>query len=149
MVGTQIENVGIGGRTTQQLIDEFPTKVHAKFYRPGAQVVFFEYINSSADAATEDTLIRSYVSQAKGLGWFVWVCTAPNSADSSAAKLLTVNAALRSDHSFADGFIDYAAAPELDPPGSGANPTYYADSKHLTQAGYAVLAALAVAALTA
>lgn len=148
MPGVQIENVGIGGRTTQQLIDEFPTKVHAKFYRPGAKLVWFEYINSPADAATENTLIRAYVSQAKALGWVVFTCTAPNSADSAAAKLVSVNAALRADHSFTDGFIDYAAAAQLNPAGNGANPTYYSDAKHLTQAGYGVLASLALSSLS-
>lgn len=142
-----VANVGVGGKTTQQLIDDFTAKV-APLYRQNAELVFFEEHNSfnvgggNNTVAAEQILVQTYVSRAKSVGFKVWICTPPPSGDTAVNALLTPYSVwLRANHGFADGFIDLNVIPELTPPGITDNPTYFSDAVHLTSAGYGKLAA--------
>ena len=140
---TGVVNLGVGGKTTAQLTSDFAGKVQPYFI-PGAELVFFEAVNSiggGSTAAQELALQKTYVAQARAAGWRVRVCTAPPTANASAATIDAFNVLLRADHAWADAFTDLAACPELTPAGDVANPTYYFDTIHLKAAGYGVLAA--------
>lgn len=141
-----VANLGIGGKTTQQLIDDFSTKV-APRYRQNAELVFFEQHNSfnagggNVSVETEKTLVQTYVSRAKAAGFKVWICSPPPTGDTAVnAKIAPYSTWLSANHDFADGFIDLNSIPELTPPGIADNPTYFSDAVHLTSVGYGVLA---------
>lgn len=142
-------NVGIGGKTTQQLIDDFASKTAPQF-RNGADLVWFEQRNGFAAGQTveqEQTLAQTYTALAKAAGFRVWICSPPPTADAHATKIQEYSTWLRSNHAFADGFIDLNACAELTPAGVDDNPTYYSDATHLTAAGYGILAATIYAEL--
>jgi hypothetical protein len=143
-----VTNVGIAGKTTQQLIDGFAANV-APSYSAGAELVFFEQYNSfnpfngNRTVEQEKALVQTYVSQAQTAGFKVWICSPPPTMDTDINdKITPYTVWLRDHHGFADGFIDLNALSVLTPPGYIDNPTYFSDSVHLTTAGYAAVAAL-------
>lgn len=150
-----VVNTGVSGKTTQQLIDDFSTKVVPR-YVPGAELIWFEQYNSfnpfngNVSVSTEQTLVRTYVAQAQAAGFKVWICTPTPTSDSDINdKITEYSTWLRSNHSFANGgFIDLNAAAAFTPPGQVANPSHFFDSVHLTSKGYAVLAATVFAGIT-
>lgn len=146
--GVPVTNVAASGKTTQNLIDDFATKT-APLVSTGAELVFFEQYNSfnpfngNRSVVQEQTLVQTYVSQAKAAGFKVWICAPPPTSDTDINDKITSYAAwLRDNHGFADGFIDLHALAVLKPPGSTANATYYSDSVHLTTTGYGSVASL-------
>jgi hypothetical protein len=141
-----VTNVGVAGKTTQNLIDTFSTKT-APYYQPGAELVFFEQynefnpFNGNSSVAAEQTRVHTYVSQAQAAGFKVWICSPPPTIDSPIdAKIQTYSAWLRQNHSFAYGFIDFNAMAEFYPPGWIDNPTYFSDSVHLTTLAHHLMA---------
>ena len=153
--GVEVMNVGVNGQTTQQLIDALPAKAAANFVA-GAELIYFEQYNSfnptngNSTVAAEQTRAQAYVAQAKAAGFKVWICTPPLTSDTDINdKIVLYTAWLRSNHAFADGFIDLQAMPQLNPAGAAANPTYYRDSAHLTTLGYGAVAAQVHTTLTA
>lgn len=117
----------------------------------GAQLIFFEWRNSLAGGTTiadEKVKIADYCTQAQTAGFFVWLATAPPTADGVSSGVDEINTWVRENwESMADGLIDFAAIPELTPAGVTLNPTYYSDATHLTDAGYALMATVAQTAL--
>ena len=147
---------GFGGRTSAQLISEFDSVVGVlknDWYSQNV-VVMFEVRNSFIAFVSAETIIAehiTYCQNATAAGWKVIVCTAPGSDGTQAGENIPgeVNAYIRANwRDFADGFVDLEAAPEFSPSGDVLNPTHYSDGVHLTDAGYAVVAALVAAAVT-
>jgi hypothetical protein len=148
-----VTNLGVSGKRTQQLIDDFNGKVRP-YSRQGAELVFFEQYNSFSptqgnnSVETEKALAQQYVAQAQTGGFEVWICTPPPTSDTDINDKITLYSVwLRANHGFANGFIDLNAIPELTPPGNIANPTYFSESAHLTTVGYAALATKVYAAI--
>jgi lysophospholipase L1-like esterase len=147
---------GLGGQTSQQMVDGFSTRV-LPFYDPlfaRSALVFFEVRNSSVagqTAAQIQAQHQAYAALGRGAGFRVFVCTAPGSdgEPKGVGVAGAVNAWIRANwQSFANGFVDLEDAPQFTPSGSVLNPTYYSDGVHLTDAGYAVVAALVRTAIT-
>lgn len=146
--GVPVSNIAASGKTTQNLIDDFAAN-GAPLYTAGAELVFFEQYNSfnpfngNRSVAQEQALVQTYVSQAKAVGFKVWICTPPPTSDSDINDKITLYAEwLRANHGFADGFIDLHSLAVMKPAGSTGNPTYFSDSVHLTTAGSAAVAGL-------
>jgi lysophospholipase L1-like esterase len=144
-----VANRGVGGSTTAQRVAGFEASVH-RFFVPGRRnvVVFFETVNSlSVGGATVQETIdanRAYVEQAVSLGWEVILCTAPLADTAHETNIGLVNDGVRAGWASwgASALVELEEAAELNPPGVSDNPTYYADTTHLTNDGYAVVAAL-------
>ncbi len=149
-------NIGQGGITTQQLVDGFTSRT-LPFYDGiyGRSVlVFFELYNSFTAAAQNAAQIQAqylaYAARARAAGFFLIVCTAPPSVLGPRGVGIpgAVNAWIRANwQSFADSFVELETISQFTPPGSVANPTYYFDTVHLTDAGYALVAAAVQAAI--
>jgi lysophospholipase L1-like esterase len=56
------------------------------------------------------------------------------------SKKDALNASLRADHSFSDGFADVSSDPIIGPDAAVNDTTYYADGVHPTSAGYYIMA---------
>lgn len=150
----EVINVGVGGATTQDVIDAFDSTVQPE-YRPGYGrniLIFFEFRNEiggglSAAQAFAQTQALCELAASRS-NWEIWVCTAPPTAEAYQSTIDDANTLLRAGYSsFADVLVDLDAIPELTPAGSSANPTYYDDTTHLEDEGYALLAAAVHAAL--
>lgn len=150
-----VHDSGHGGDKTQQLVDEFATGI-APFFDPlfeRTAVVMFEVRNSTVDGKTAAQILASY--QAYGAachaaGMKLVACTAPPTDGDAVGQGVAgaANALIRANwQSFADAFVDLELVPQLTPAGSLANPTYYSDGVHLTDAGYALVASSVQSAL--
>lgn len=153
--GIPVTNTGVAGKTTQNRIDAFSAEV-APYYAAGAELVFFEQYNSfnpfngNRTVEQEKALVQTYVSQAQGAGFKVWICSPPPTMDTDINdKITPYSVWLRGNHGFADGFIDFNALSVLTPPGYIDNPTYFSDSVHLTTRGHAAMADLVYSVITA
>lgn len=137
---------GFSGFETPELTANFVAEVHAlKSASAKANVVLFSEVTNDIDggASAADAIahVLEYVAQARSLGWLVATLTCtPRDNTTFQAKIDTVNAYLRANVSAVSDFplIDVAANPLLVDP---YNVTYYTDGLHLTDAGYAVIAA--------
>lgn len=150
-----VHDRGLGGATTADFINGFFTNefqfVDSAF--ECSYLVFFEVRNStrSLDATTVYNEHVKYAQIAKGRGFTVVVCTAPPTDGDAVGQGTAgaVNAMIRANwRSFADKFIDLELVPQFTPAGSVANPTYYSDGVHLTDAGYAIIANMVFASTT-
>lgn len=127
--------------------------------RPGGPnlIVFWEgandlYYGSSPQKALEN--LRLYVAHRHAAGFKVIIGTLLPRNDAGLpsdyeTKRQAVNAALRADwQTFADGFVDLAADPDMGPAGSWQNATYFLpDRVHLNEAGARRIAAHVGAAI--
>ena len=154
--GRDVHDRGFGGQKTSDMIAGFATRV-LPFYDPvflKNVYVFFEVRNSTQASVPVATVQQEHVTlglMAQQAGFFVVVCSAPGS-DGAPAGTGTpgqVNAWLRANwQTFAHAFIDLEQRPEFTPSGNILNPTHYSDGVHLSDAGYAVVAAAVQQAIT-
>lgn len=89
---------------------------------------------SSVTPATCYGNIQSYCNARHAVGWKCVVLTLPSNQfiDTPRTQL---NNMLRSNHSFADGFVDFAGTP-YDPIGAWSNTTWFqSDGVHWTEQG--------------
>jgi lysophospholipase L1-like esterase len=157
--GATVTNKGIGGQTTQQMIDDATTDVDP-LYNAGVKSVLVAWemgndLYFNADVSGAETRFASYCAARQAAGWKVVVCNLPArdhsvtnggvspGGDSDAAyntKRLSLNTWLAANWAtFADGFVDLAA----DAAFTTFNSTYFnADRVHLTDAGYQKVADL-------
>jgi lysophospholipase L1-like esterase len=144
-----VHDRGLGGASTQDMIDGFATRVEPFFdaFFSRNALVFFEVRNSTVDGQTAAQILAQYQEYAelgRAAGFWVVACTAPPTDGDAVGQGVAgaANTLIRANwESFADAFIDLELVPEFTPAGNIANPTYYSDGVHLTDAGYALIAA--------
>lgn len=105
-------------------------------------------LRAGTPATTLISAIQSVIGKAKAAGFISYVATVMNDdqTGANATQKQTYNTWLRNNWpSFADGILDFQAAPELQDPN---NTTYFVDKLHPTVAGQAVMARVAQLALT-
>jgi lysophospholipase L1-like esterase len=143
-----VHDSGHGGDTTETLLSEFPTGI-APFFDPvfaRSIVVMFEVRNSSVAGKTAAQILASYQSYgaaARAAGFRFIAGTAPPTDGDAVGHGVAgaANALIRANWpSFADGLVDLELVPQFTPAGDIANPTYYSDGVHMTDAGYALIA---------
>jgi hypothetical protein len=143
-----INDYSYPGKTTLQLIAEFPTVV-APFVHEGDILIFWEHTNDLTTAIGNRTPAQAlqdakdYVTLAHNAGLIVITLNVipRSSASFTDAKRLSFNALLDADHSWCDEYINICAEPEFDSDSDKLNTTYYnADEIHLTTAGYTIIA---------
>lgn len=143
-----VHDRGLGGQTTQQMIDGFNTRVlpfFDSFYLRN-YLVFFEVRNSTTNGQTASQILsqyQTYSALGRAAGFYVVACTAPPTDGDAVGQGVAgaANALIRANwRSFADAFIDLELVPQFTPAGNLANPTYFSDGVHLTDAGYALIA---------
>lgn len=143
-----INDYSYPGKTTLQLIAEFPTVV-APFVHEGDILIFWEHTNDLTTAIGNRTPAQAlqdakdYVTLAHNMGLIVITLNViPRAAASfTDAKRLSFNALLDADHGWIDEYIDICAEPEFNADSDKLNTIYYnADEIHLTTAGYTVIA---------
>lgn len=163
--GTTVTNKGVGGQTTQQMIDDATTDVDPLYNAEVRSVlVAWEmgndlYFNGNVTGA--ETRFQSYCAARQTANWKVVVCNLPArdhsvtnggvspAGDSDATyntKRLALNAWLAANWAtFADGFVDLAA----DAAFTVYNTTYFnSDHVHLSDAGYQKVADLVAPVIT-
>ncbi len=150
-----INDYSFPGKTTLQLISDFPTVV-APFVHEGDILVFWEHTNDltgtlgnrTPSQALQDA--KDYVTLAHNAGLIVIslnVIPRLNTSFSDATRL-AFNALIDADNSWLDGYINICAEPEFDENADRLNTTYYnADKVHLKDAGYAIVGSVVSAAL--
>lgn len=152
--GRDVHDSGHGGDTTQGLVDEFATKI-APFYDPlitTNAVVMFEVRNSTTGGQTAAQILasyRAYGAAAHAAGFRFIAATAPPTDGDAVGQGVAgaANALIRATwRTFADEFVDLELRPEFTPAGSIANPTYFSDGVHGTDAMYVIIAAEALSA---
>lgn len=144
-----VHDSGHGGDTTQQLVDEFASGIAPFFDGLFARnvVVMFEVRNSTTNGQTAAQILASYQAYgaaARAAGFKFVAGTAPPTDGDAVGQGVAgaANALIRANWpSFADALVDLELRPEFTPAGNIANATYYSDGVHLTDAGYAVIAA--------
>lgn len=143
-----INDYSFPGKTTLQLISDFPTVV-APFVHEGDILVFWEHTNDLTGTLGNRTPAQAlqdakdYVTLAHNAGLIVISLNVIPRLNTSFtdAKRLSFNALLDADHGWIDEYIDICAEPEFDSNSDRLNTTYYnADEIHLTKAGYTVIA---------
>lgn len=148
-------NSGVAGQTINQMdtdavnVDKFIDRLAT-----GNVCCFWGGTNDLAAGtalATVESRYQTYCADRQAYGWTVVAFTMMDRIDFTSGQRTdhdTFNTWLRANYTtFADALVDVAAAAQLSPAGSGANPTYYSDGVHLTDAGYQVVADLAYAAV--
>lgn len=142
---------GFDGFTTPQLTANFAAEVHALYAASvGRNVVLInEGGNQIKNGATVQEAIDSmlaYCSQARDLGWEVWISTATPRVNTTQvmANIAAFNDYLRAHVlDFGSKLVDFAADPSLD---DAHDLTFYnPDGIHPTDAGYAAIANVAFA----
>jgi len=143
-----INDYSFPGKTTLQLIAEFPTVV-APFVHEGDILIFWEHTNDLTTSLGNRTPAQAlqdakdYVTLAHNAGLIVIslnVIPRLNTSFSDATRL-AFNALIDADNSWLDGYINICAEPEFDANADRLNTTYYnADEIHLTTAGYTIIA---------
>jgi lysophospholipase L1-like esterase len=150
-----VHDSGHGGDTTQQLVSEFAAGI-APFFDPlfeRTAVVMFEVRNSTTGGQSAAQILASYQAYgaaARAAGMRFVAGTAPPTDGDAVGQGVAgaANALIRANWaSFADALVDFELLPQFTPAGSVANPTYYSDGVHLTDAGYALIAASVQAVL--
>lgn len=144
--GVPVYNHGTIGIAGGALYTELPTVLAN--YPSGERVyILLEVGNSIAFGSTDGDVpwLKRACQMARYRGCKVISLTCYPRADLTApqdAQRTAANAVLIADVAqYADTVCDTAAIPQFTPPGSGANPTYFVDVAHLTDAGYALKAA--------
>lgn len=139
---------GFDGFTTTQLTANFATEVHALLSTSVGKnvVVIHEGANEIKNGLTVQQAIDNmitYCTQARNLGWEVWLCTATPRVNTAQveANIASWNAYVRANAGPVFGarrLIDLEADPSLS---NAHDLTYYnVDGIHPTDAGYAVIA---------
>ena len=145
-------NIGRSGYTVAQMSSDASTRIDFRFRSSRIHniLVLFGGTNDlyyGADAATTYNNIVTYVTARRNAGYKVIINTIlPRSGGVTPvtfeADRQTVNTLLRNNwQSFADGLSDIASSTIIGQAGDESNATYYADSIHPTNAGYAIVAA--------
>lgn len=154
-VARDIADRGHGGDTTEFILDNFFSDefllLDKTFDR--SVLVMFEVRNSTVAGRSAQQIYESYVAygnRARGAGYWVLACTAPPTGGDPAGQGVAgaANALIRANWpSFANGFVDLERVPQFTPSGSSANPTYYSDDVHGTDAMYALIAQIFLQAI--
>lgn len=154
-----LTNIGVGGQLMQTILANGATAVDPlyKYYRSNNYVSLLGGTNDldsgSSDASTTYGYIVSYSQARRTAGYKVIVNTIlPRGAGAQGiafeALRQTVNSSIRANwESFADGISDIGADPIIGTFGANLNATYYTDTTHMTNAGYAILASHVAAAV--
>ena len=140
---------GVGGRRTQVLIDEFPTKILPNFQK-GDIVVMWEITNHAHDETTDTTgvilynKVVDYCNMDRSYGGYIILITGiardmtgfddANISD----RIFACNALIRANAStICDGVADFGALSIFDSKADVANSTYYmTDRTHIKNAAY-------------
>lgn len=156
VAGCTITNVGVSGRTTQELIATQSTVVNPLYVAGKRNIVLvFEMINdifnNCLDAATAYAHIVTLCGNLKAAGWEVWVggttvrnvSVAPSNSCGSAAAIEAIsnaaNALVAANAlTIADGYLNLRRNTNLTDP--DLYTAYLADSIHYNDAGYYLLA---------
>lgn len=144
MTGTKppMFSYALGGRTVQQLIDEFGTKI-APYIKPNDILVFNEATNSLQSLQNKDSVYNQIVRysnlvHAKGAKIVVLTLTARTVAagyGNFETDRLALNVLIRNSSSF-DAVCDVGGLTEFNSTAAAGNATYYnADGLHLESAG--------------
>jgi hypothetical protein len=129
-----------GGKTTSQIVTEFPTRI-APFFKRGDIYIFWDTINDlNVGRTVAQTIVSTKAAAelaiAQGYRVYTLNCININNAPVEASRLL-YNAQIVLETPFCDGIIDIASISVLNAANSFSNPTFYnADGVHLTTAGY-------------
>lgn len=154
--GWDVSNQGVGGDTTQDLIDRgLDSWFDAG--RAANVIVLWEITNDvklNEDAAGAYSRVITWCGDSRAAGFKVIVATCIDRSESLPGAWETnrqaVNANIRENWaSFADGIVDLGLAPHLGPAGSALDPTYFDDGVHLTNTGYAIVAKMVYDAVVA
>lgn len=142
---------GVTGKTTTQLIADFPTKI-APYLKINDIVILWEITNdlNSNDLTSQqgyDNLV-TYAGLVHALGakvvmlGFIGRDNAGQDADIN-TRGFGVNTLINADHSWCDGWVDLGADAAFNSQAAASNATYYnADKIHLTNVGYDLVASL-------
>lgn len=148
----EVTNFGVGGQRIDQMSSDFSNQVgNVWSHRSRNIYVAWEFANSmvTRDAATCQADFTTLCNAAVTAGYTVVALTITGSTGQSAdwyTRRTACNTWLRdSARLVRNGGIFHAlcdidARAEFTPAGSIANPTYYSDNIHLTEAGYAIVA---------
>lgn len=155
-------NIGVVSQTIQQMQSDAASQIDPMRRGNLRTVIVWGGTNDlqgGASAATTYSRIVTYCQARKAAGWKVIVLSIlPRQASSTfETDRQTVNASLLADFptttaftnirrggTYADVFVNVGADATIGAPGSQNNTTYYdADTIHLKNAGYAIVAALA------
>lgn len=149
LLGSQVkrvQNLGINGRSTTQLLTDFYTQ-QSLAYRGLKNIVILDeatndiWFNYSTTAAAARSAMMALVSLWKGIGCRVILGDIIARVDFSAgqrAEAVAYNSALAADHSFADGYVRLSArfTDYTD------ETVYHTDHLHLNTNGYAIKAGM-------
>jgi lysophospholipase L1-like esterase len=150
LTGVVVQDYSYQGKTSAQLLAEFPTVVQP-YVNKGDVIVFWDGRNSMANnignLSPANALIdaKAYCANAISLGLKVITLTCiPTSTTYVAdADRLTFNTNMLADTSFCNAVVDPCALTEFNSVADLSNATYYnADQIHLTTAGYTLIANL-------
>jgi lysophospholipase L1-like esterase len=148
-------NFGVGGQTTGDMESDAATQIDTLIL-PGVQNILFAweignriYFNGNVSAA--QTEFQTYCENRQAAGYTVIVITLTPRNQSTAfgddvttfnTKLASANTWLRANYtSFASGLVDVALDDRLS---DYLDTTYFSDGIHYTNAGYGVVAELAL-----
>jgi lysophospholipase L1-like esterase len=146
-------NLGVSSKTTANILAEsdYVNATHLGTNKTDDIIVVWAgsadlYISvGTSDAITTYNNLRAFCLKEKALGAKVIVLTMlprpNNTVVFSKTEYLAYNALIRAHWTeFADGLADVQLDPTIGTDESNYNTTYYADTVHLTQAGYAIVA---------
>ena len=148
--------VGAGGRPVKDCLSLFDTDVRPLYDpRAGHNVIFFHAgdndITQGSNARQAYDALTAYVARAHRQGWSVVVSTELQRFDlpeAMRAELTAFNALVLANAAGADGVADFGGDATMGGIANRRNPTYYTmDGVHPADAGYAILAGLAAAAI--
>jgi lysophospholipase L1-like esterase len=129
-----------GGKTTTQIVSEFPTRI-APYFKVNDVYIFWDGIN---DLNTGKTVAQTLASSktlatlAKAQGYKVYTltCTSVNNVVVEPLRI-QYNTLLLADTSFWDGVVDLTTIGVISDLNAYTNTTYFnADGVHFTTAGY-------------
>jgi len=143
------QHYGVAGKTTTQLIADFPTKV-APIIRKGDRVYFWEITNDlnlghvTAQQAYDNVVTYAGLVHAKGAKIYVINFIARNESGQDAdvnTRGFAVNALLAANSSLFDRIIDVGSRAEFDDVTDASDTRYYnADKLHLVTRGLDTIA---------
>lgn len=151
-------NVATSGHATTDVISSLTTDVILKRHYHGLNYACIwigtNDLEAGTTAATTYANIVSICQSCQAAGFRVVVLTLlpRNATDQTAfdAARASVNTSLRANWAtFANALADVAADSRIGDDGDWSDGTYFSDSVHLTDAGYAIVAGVVVTALTA
>lgn len=155
----QVTNSGQSGFHTPDLTANFASLVQSHYVGRTRNILIVNEIGndlvsggegSGVDEATARGNMQALIAKGRFYGWrVIFATTTPRDAShftsEQQAAADNINDFFRNNPSERDGFIDWAADPNLDDP---TDTTYYQDGVHPTAAGAAVIAELVRAAIT-